>query len=629
MLIQGRAISTPSSKTLASLVEREESPDSDQTSNIDALVSSPVPLTSASIAQRFNTNTRTPQTGSRIHPSHWEMHPSKIHQSTTKPPQLQLSSHPVNDVTISPSRAISMPTTQNTPCKAQRPQFKPISSPTFDFSFERPESDLSVEAQKIMDSVREEAAKIKAQMRQEQEKQENKDGTTTQMYGVEGRQIAKPKGKSGRYSEVHKQEFKKMDSIANHASTWKNKFPASTESLKRSPSKAGFDERSKPLTQSKSLRSLNNGLSERLENSSPAKRTKRNHDDDTSVSRPTESAQTTPAMSRPFSGLPSAVSTPTKASLARSASVKNIKSSMLPSLTRSISTKTISSPTRPKTEGSNKYLSSLSRFGNVKSILQRSQRKFSNDPAKIAAGTHLPLPQNHIDAEQGVSTSFQGSPPSSPVKRVDFTPNTKAHHELTAASLSPSKIPTAHAKQQDTPSKTASSDPVCYPILADSPNITTRTKSSRTGTPGDFTFRSEKSIEFGSGGFTSPNGTTIRHVRPSGIITPLPTFDTMPAIPHGMPNKKRCRSGLDTPDDENVDPMEMSANQNISNSDDEPRAKKPRMATSPEKTHQSVSPVKRRLGGNGVSKIPKAKDRGRVGLSLGRLNVLARPKERR
>lgn len=573
-----------------------------------------------------------------------EMHPSKVHQSTVKPSASRQGFGSIfSRMTSSPSKPTPTALPQQTPSKSKGSLPDKMTSPTFDFSFERPESDLSVEAQKIMNGVREEAAKIKAQMMEERSKQEHKDGETSQLYGVGGRKIAKPKAKSGRYSDVHKQEFKKMDSIAGHPSVWKNKVEANTSSLKRSPSKAGLDEPLGKLPRSKSFKTFGQQISSgRLENTAPGKRAKQNRYDDTSSARPVsrdtdsevESTQKTSANIRPLSDLPSAVTTPTKASLARSVSVKSMKTSMIPSLSRSASTKTLGSPVAPKTEGSNKYLSSLSRFGSMKSILHRSQPKFSNDPTKVAAGTHLPLPQGKMDLEKDLP-SLPGTPSaglhrSPTMKRVGFTPSTKSQHDLAPNSPSLSKIPTPHADHQSQSSDEApkSSDPISYPDLGNSPNITTRTKIPKASTPGDFTFRSEKTLIFNSESpvtVTSP-GSTIRHVRPSGILTPLPAFKTLPSIPHGMSNKKRRRAESDTEaeDDENIDPMAMDEV-----GQDQPRAKKQRMNGSLEKTTDTPSPVKRRAPGSKIPKLGGAKEKGRMGISLGRLNMLARPKERR
>ena len=538
-------------------------------------------------------------------------------------------------MTGSPSKPTLVAPPQQTPSKSTGSLPIKMTSPTFDFSFERPDSDLSAEAQKIMDNVREEAAKIKAQMIEERNKQEHKDGETDQLYGVGGRKIAKPKGKSGRYSDVHKQEFKKMDSIAGHASVWKNKFEANTSSLKRSPSKAGLDEHLGKLPRSKSFKNFAQPISnDRLENTSPGKRAKQNRYDDTSSARPVsrdtdaelDSANKTSPKARPQSGLPSAITTPTKASLARSASVKSMKISMIPSLSRSASTKTLGSPVAPKTEGSNKYLSSLSRFGSMKSILHRSQPKFSNDPMKVAAGTHLPLPQSKVNLEKELP-SLPGTPS---MKRVVFSPSTKSLHDSVANSPSPSKIPTPHPQHQSQPSNGChqSSDSIVYPDLGNSPNITTRIKTPRASTPGDFTFRSEKTINFDTASpttVTSP-GSTIRHVRPSGISTPLPAFNTLPSIPHGMSNKKRRRAESDTEaeDEENVDPTAVNEVD-----EDQPRAKKQRMNASLENTADAPSPSKKPAAGSRIPKPGSTKGKGRKGISLGRLNMLARPKERR
>ena len=579
---------------------------------------------------------RTPQTASRLYPSLGEMHPSKVQQSTIKPSSPSKFDNKGVDLPAA-SNSSKVPIaieSQKTPTKSGSVFPKSMTSPSFDFSFERPESDLSTEAQKIMDSVREKAARIKAQMLEERSKQDDEDGQANQLLGFAGRKINKPKGKSGRYSNVHKQEFKKMDSIAGHVSTWKNKIQDNASSLKRSPSKAGLDQPEKPLQRTKSFKSF--GLkesSERLENSSPAKRSKQNYGDDTATAHPVSrdansSIQMTPVKVPTKTGLPSAVTTPTKASLARSASVRSIKTSMIPSLSRSASTKTLNGPAVPQTEGSNKYASSLSRFGSMKSILHRSQPKFSSDPTKVAAGTHLPLPQGVIDKEKDVpeapgtpSHTLQRSPT---LKRVDFslTPSANIQKETASNLPSPSKIPTPHIEPQPeiSASPPINTDPVRYPVLADLPNITTRPQIPRAPTPGDFTFRTDKTINFSpskdvNGIIASPTP-TIRHVRPSGIPTHVPSFDSLPAIPHGMPNKKRSRPEPDTEaeDGENVDPMETE------NSDeDRPRAKRQRTTASPEK---SLSPVK-----SNIPKLGLAKGKGKKGISLGRLNMLARPKK--
>lgn len=631
---------------LSSLLERDESPTNGPTMNIDALLSSPVaPPNTAMTRTGFNgipSATKTPRTASRLYPSLGEMHPSKVHPSTIKPSPSKLHFGNIDSqAASSPSKAAIRIGIQDTPSKSNNGLPSRMTSPSFDFSFERPESDLSAEAQKIMDSVRDEAAKIKAQMLEERSKQECMDGETDQLFGAGGRKINKPKGKAGRYSDVHKQEFKKMDSIAVHVSTWKNKIQDNASPLKRSPSKAGLDQPEKPLQRTKSFRSF--GLKEphEMPKSAPSgKRAKQHYGDDTSTARPVSrdtnsSVQHTPVKVPTKTGLPSAVTTPTKASLARSASVKSMKTSMIPSLSRSASTKTLASPSMPKTEGSNKYASSLSRFGSMKSILHRSQPKFSSDPIKVAAGTHLPLPQGLMDIEKDLpdlpsnpSVGLQRSPTT---KHVGFTltPCEKSRQGLVPESPSPSKIPTPFTQPQPevSTSPPINTDQIGYPDLGNSPNITTRAKIPRASTPGDFTFRADKTITFypsKDGAITSPSS-TIRHVRPSGVSNHVQSFDSLPAIPHGMPNKKRSRPEPDTEaeDDENIDPMQTNE------VDDEPHAKKQRMNASSETDLGFQSPTKSRLAAAAGSKIPKlggAKGKGRKGMTLGRLNMLARPK---
>ncbi|KAI4116031.1 MAG: hypothetical protein LQ345_003472, partial [Seirophora villosa] len=464
---------------------------------------------------------------------------------------------------------------ESTPSKGRGSLPAHMSSPGFDFSFTRPESDLSEEAQKIMDSVREEAARIKAQMQTEREKQVAKNGDAKGMPGIEGRKIATPR--SGRYSDTHKQQFKKMDSIANHVSTWKTKIqssvtaPTTSSSLKRSNSKAGFEKSEScapsSLPRSKSFKVL---PAPKEPSATPGKRVKRSHDDDASKTRPlphdrNDGEEVSQAKAHP-AGLPSAVSTPTKASLARSASVRAIKTTMIPSLSRSASTKTLGTP---QTEGSKKYMSRIAMFSPVKSILHRSQPKFSEDPLKVAAGTHLPLPSEPLALDKELpalpATPSKGLHRSPTVKKhVNFSPSTKPISDVTpAASPSPSKIPRSDSMK-----------------ALNSPNITHRNTSkipaaaappalSNNHTLGDFTFSSSKTIAFGppTSGLTTKRPSTIRPVRPSGFPTPLAetAFENHKAeggIVHGIENKKRKHGGgggeggYEDSDQENIDPRD-------------------------------------------------------------------------
>lgn len=556
----------------------------------------------------------TPPPAERFSAGLNEMHPSKVHHTTVK-----------HFIAVNPSFTAPLvkESTQLSPASPSkiRGSLPPhMSSPGFDFTFTRPDSDLSEDAKKIMDSVREEAARIKAQMHAEREKHSEEEDDIQPPHTPVGRKIAVPRG--GRYSDIHKQQFKKMDSIASHVSTWKSKFqstvaaPTKSSMLKRSNSKAGFDQPESGLPRSKSFKILpkpdGNG-------NSPEKRVKRNHADDASQTRPVahdtnEVFYATPAKVQ-HTGLPSVVSTPTKASLARSASVKASKGSMIPSLSRSASTKTLGTP---YTEGSNKYMSRIANFSPVKSILHRSQPKFSDDPVKVAAGTHLPLPGKPLALDKDLpdlpATPSRGLRLSPSVKKqVNFTPSTKPITSITpTASPSPTKIPRSGSMK-----------------VLDNPNVTQRNEHkipnhssiAGPGLPGDFTFASAKTIDFGpptSGLSRNKAISTIRPVRPSGFPTPLAETafanHKVDGIPHGIGNKKRKAHPTDEGEDrENVGPVGSSGG------DDGESAPKKRKMTA---AGGEVTPAKQKGG----LKTPKSK--GKKGISVGRLDFLARPKER-
>ena len=576
-----------------------------------------------------------------------------------------------------------------------------FTSPTFEFSFDRQDSNLSSEAQKIMDSVREEAARIKANMLEEKKKQAERDGEAFEIFEGSPRKIAKPKAKAGRFSDIHKQQFNKMDSITQHASTWKAQLKGDQASLKRSPSKAGLDEKTpKSLTQSKSMKSLHFGSYERNEQEFPGKRVKRDFHDDTSAARPVsrdtnDPIQDTPMKIRLESKLPSAITTPTKASLARSASVKSLKTSGIPSLSHSASTKTLGAPTAPKSEGGHKYLGSLQRFG---AMLHR-HTKPSEEPTMKPVASPSRVPQSNMSFNKDLP-----SLPSSPSKMNLMTNSSSQNnvHRSIQASPSKSNIPTPkkfNATRDATVLPSAKEiDPVAYPVITSSPNVTRRkpvpVKPAQATGPGDFTFRSAHTIKFcnvevpvtkavakdDSNGLDKPlpfqpspsktaSGRTIRHVRPSGLSTPFGSafpmpgsFEPLPAIEHGINNKKRKHVESEDESDyvqqdsdvENKPPTQplkvnvMRAAEKVeTDSSSEPKAKKQRMdtggpsslapSTSPVKLDavNTTSPLKRRFGGGGAaarrgSTAPRAGSASpKKGLSLSRLNMLARPKERR
>ncbi|TKA22725.1 hypothetical protein B0A50_08384 [Salinomyces thailandicus] len=184
-------------------------------------------------------------------------------------------------------------------------------------------------------------------------------------------------------------------------------------------------------------------------------------------------------------------------------------SSNIPLLARSPTKPPPASPnpsTLPVTPSTKQGLMSrfnLLRRSPMKSILRSPQRLYSDDPAKLAAGTHLatpPKPQPLHHQTQAGST-----PPSSATKRVDFTASTKARH---AAHPPPSS---------DSSSKTtttAAAPAVAYPDLSTLPTqgppdpaSPSPQKRRQTIAPTDFTFRADsQGIVFGAPGTvgTSP-----------------------------------------------------------------------------------------------------------------------------
>jgi hypothetical protein len=312
----------------------------------------------------------TPAGSSPVRPSLGEMHPSKVH-ATMAPPSstFKLGFTDVN--AVDKTRDQPSGVTQTTPSKSANAPSSP-----FTFRFVRPQGDLGLsnQARKMMDELRGEAAKIKEDLAAQRAKEKAAEE-------LNGRKIAMPKGRSGRFSAVHMAEFKKMDSIENHASAFRavagrtTPLTSSLSSLKRSPSKANLDEAetaflkssfkrspSKPnlaeataskssLKRTPSKANLDDGTSSFLKKlstatssakvcamantfdpPSPAKRVRQRLEDDASSSRP--ASQDGSFLPRPKSrgndttGLPrsqsnlAALMSPTKSSLARSSGAK-------------------------------------------------------------------------------------------------------------------------------------------------------------------------------------------------------------------------------------------------------------------------------------------------------------------
>ncbi|KAG9234253.1 hypothetical protein BJ875DRAFT_461997 [Amylocarpus encephaloides] len=637
------------SNRLGSLAEGEETPATTGRSNLKSIASSPM-------------TPRTPATA-RPKPSMEEMHPSKAQQSTARLPdaglQLGFSDISAGEGGLSSGSAL------------QSPSKAGISS-SFDFRFARPGPQLGSEAQRMMDELRGEAMKIKARMAAERyEKQRETEGngeedgknanTTT------GRKIAQPKCKAGRYSNAHMAEFKKMDSIENHPSSFRaqlNRLVPSTANLKRTQSAANLDEREAAQGNSQPG-SHHSSNSDRLENTAPSKRSRKAIADDTSSARPVSRAgipqPTTPNQARPSNSL-EAIMTPTQASLARVASVKN-PTTQIPTLSRPPSKANLASGTpRGLTKSattanvstlpnspSKSFLRSPGKFERVRSILRRvspSPKKPTNPPSSIPSLKRSPSKPNFEHPQPSTLTTPKKPPPSKITKHVNFTPEVTAINRATTAQQSPSPIKygiprSATRKNMSVQSSTPNSTnvPISYPSIASHPNVAQRSSEveypslsgvrplpevPQTATarpppsvPGTFTFRSDHTIDFVASpkGFGPSSGqSSIRQVRQSMDHTMPGSFPgnnkentrQLPSVPHGMTNKKRRR--VDSDDEKDGSP-----------------------ARSPKKSKlvaaEGAELMAPRLIATPKSKLSSTAKKGV--LSLSRLNMLARPKMRK
>ncbi|KAJ5740384.1 hypothetical protein N7493_000256 [Penicillium malachiteum] len=610
--------STPQSDApirLESLEERDETPNAIQHMRTpDAKKSSQKPILGHS--HQKNNETRTPKSTTAVRPSLEEMHPSKAHQSTTKKVDsgLLLGFNPIKrDADGNP---VKDNIAENTPSKSKpSPAPTQFGTPGYEFKFGQ-ESQLSDEAKQLMDRVREEAKQSRAKMALENPGQEKESIETR----VE-RKIAKPRGQAGRFSEVHMAEFKKMDSIAGHASSFRaapGRFQPETKSLKRTKSKAQLDE---PEPQDTSPSRSNSVKRSTVTTPTTAnKRVKRSPANDVITNEPVndeakkpEQATPKPAgpRARPRSTIRSSLMTPTRASMARNTSatlsLKVPKTSLIPSLARSPSTHALASPRTPRTEFNPRFKTKIPAMANLKSILRKRQPLFSRDPAKIAAGTHVAAPDFNPDLLFAAKPDVAESAPTpSPKKHVEFTPSVTSRHRLVEASPSRSKIPT-------TPTCSSLSD-IVYPTL---PALTPEAKA---------TVEEEDC--------TPTQSPTIRHVRKSDACNSEPAYPEIPVvthgISHGISNKKRRRNDMDDDDDEaptaenteNVPPVEAQSDERSAK-----RLKENPPTPSPVKSRPIKTPVRSVSSRMGTPSNASAKKRSGM-MSLSRLNLLSKPKNR-
>lgn len=192
---------------------------------------------------------RTPTNRTPIKPATQEMHPALHHASTAKPLDearwlgfQDMGSH------TAPSKAIAANpgTPSRTPAPAANNHKRLDSSPDFRFRFKSPfasltrpakevDLGLSPRLQNIVDNGNVSGTPAGSRAIFGATEFSSKQDVSPQRKKVEA------KGKMARFSDVHMAQFKKMDSIANHASAFRadpSRFkPVIAPAMKKSPSK--------------------------------------------------------------------------------------------------------------------------------------------------------------------------------------------------------------------------------------------------------------------------------------------------------------------------------------------------------------------------------------------------------
>lgn len=174
----------------------------------------------------------------------------------------------------------------------------------------------------------------------------------------------------------------------------------------------------------------------------------------------------------------------------------------------------------PKTTGGNLLgRFNLLRASPIKSILRTPQRLYSNDPSKIAAGTHFATPPK-LSGDK--ASKLPGPPPATaPVrKHVDFSSSTK-DREATKSATPSSPLADEVAPAPET---TVTADYPTLPTILSPVVNPTPDRRRQTIAPGDFTFRAGNGIVFDGSSLAPPASAkrpaTIRHVSAEPAIIP-------------------------------------------------------------------------------------------------------------
>lgn len=395
------------------------------------------------------------------------------------------------------------------------------------------------------------------------------------------RKKAEPKGKVARFSDVHMEQFKKMDSVANHPSAWRlKKTPSKSDlpkpeanKLKRTQSKIDLAESTKkpaaalkrtqskmdiaepstgptavqapqskigavessskipptPLKRTQSKVDLTGSslprsqstvrlvASQQSSNNPAPKRVKRTEADDAATTRATSSeSNVEAAASKPpvpprkitsqtaLPRLAATLMTPTKSSLARAQS-QTVKATKTTSMIPQSSARTLfsSNQIRSLRDGARESMQQAKRnLQQVRSILRTPNRKFSDDPVKIAAGTHMSPPP-----ESAINHGLPAVPATAPVKKhVNFRESTlfRATPEDVTKSPSPMKFRAGSEVPSGAVVYPSLGSGVEYPKLSQGDASPTASPSRRltfggetANQPRSFSFESGKPVNFG------------------------------------------------------------------------------------------------------------------------------------
>lgn len=593
---------TPLKLPAQKVAQLESVTESHSTSEVDLLESN----------QNISLVPKTPVTTSRIRPAPEEMHPSKVHQSTTQEPDSGLRLGFTDIKTEGSGQPSGI--TQKSPSKIN------IARSSFDFRFARPGLHLGPEAQRIMDELNEEALRIKAKLAAERE--EKKRMATCDEQKTTQRQT-KPKCEVGRFSDAHKAEFKKMDSIAGHPSAFRAQLSRAVpvkNNLKRSSSKAQLDTNYADEKVHKSGRDkVNLYAGDRHQDNQPMKIARKQITDDISSASRKHHLPFTLDILSSQSKIPSATVTPTQASLSRSrftnptprgpTSWKSPQKNKTPKPLHLEAKNTINcdpcKPDRLKCSlTSSKVTTEPVAFLNItnrkcKNDLQKVFSSISNPDSGIGNSNKLNFTPKTIDKH---AVAAQNSP--SPIRSFVISSNSKIN--LSAKSLNVGNINAPKLSQK-----------VEYPSLSDlqSPHHNLSQDRQPSSIPGTFTFRSDQSIKF----LASPNKSGSSLVK-----------NRNPQAPENKASELMADNFLAN-DKENKTPN-LLISPEISNkrrkrldSDDgqtERFSKKP-------KKQDTKSTIPRLKGLQGsVQKMRNPQKKPGV-LSLSRLNMLSRPKIRR